>query len=272
MKEADGFKEYFVKDLMRRGELTLTKAAANDFENLSKFTLKTLRKAMEGSPMLDPLNLLFFVDKILELHFIDDQRLAETIKALFDLSLSYALVFKKEKDYYTCLDLLRLTKNTIAAFEANIELFVTKESIMTDLFSNKLLQALTITMNVEKSESLNDRQRIIIEMIVRIVKLKQRFEDVSGKEIRLGFELSESMSKALKLFETIEEGKEFKTFIASRKFEEILFSRDAKKIQHLALNYRSDNFKYKCKFSKEFTATEEDMLIKIDGFSSRELI
>ena len=59
MGSIDGFKQYFIKDLCQRAKRTLEQAASDNFAQLDKFQLKTLRKAMEGKPMLDPLNLLF---------------------------------------------------------------------------------------------------------------------------------------------------------------------------------------------------------------------
>jgi len=60
MKEIPEFTSYFVKDFLKRASSTLEKCAIDDFSKLGEFSLKTLRKAMDGSPMLDPLNLLFF--------------------------------------------------------------------------------------------------------------------------------------------------------------------------------------------------------------------
>ena len=50
---------------------------------------------MDGTPLLDPLVLLFLRDKIFELEYIAEETLAESIKAFFDLSLSYAIIFKR---------------------------------------------------------------------------------------------------------------------------------------------------------------------------------
>lgn len=59
MSTIDGFKQYFIKDLGLRAQRTLEQAASNNFSQLIKFNLKSLRKVMEGKPLLDPLNLLF---------------------------------------------------------------------------------------------------------------------------------------------------------------------------------------------------------------------
>lgn len=53
--------------------MTLEKAASEDFAKLEQFTLKNLRKVMEGSPLLDPLVLLFLKDKIFELEYIAEE-------------------------------------------------------------------------------------------------------------------------------------------------------------------------------------------------------
>ena len=40
----------------------------------------------------------------------------------------------------------------------------------------------------------------------------------------------------------------------------------------MARNYCTDDKKFECKFKKEVTATDKDLLIKIDGHSSNDLI
>lgn len=58
------------------------------------FTLKQLRKAVEGNKLLDPLNLLYFNEMLLELDFIEEGNLSKTVKTFFDLAIGYALIFK----------------------------------------------------------------------------------------------------------------------------------------------------------------------------------
>ena len=67
MKQIPQFTDYFLTDLFTRAQMTLKKAAESDFEKIEQFTLKTLRKVMEGAPLLDPLNLLFLREKVFEL-------------------------------------------------------------------------------------------------------------------------------------------------------------------------------------------------------------
>lgn len=110
MMEIPKFKEYFVSDLLERAQLTLEKAASNDFEMLNQFTCQTLRKPMQGSHMLDPMNLLFFHSKIFELGYVEEGKLADILKVFFDLLLSYALVFKQKVDYQIGIDLLKTVK------------------------------------------------------------------------------------------------------------------------------------------------------------------
>ena len=77
----------------------------------------------------------------------------------------------------------------------------------------------------------------------------------------------------MNIFKLIEEGSEFTTFLSNQRFKAILTSSDAKKIYHIARNYRTDDKKFECKFTKEVTAPEDkDLVIKIDGMTSKDLI
>jgi hypothetical protein len=174
MGTIDGFKQYFVKDLGLRAKRTLEQAATDNFAQLEKFQLKSLRKAMEGKPMLDPLNLLFLGESIFELGYVsseDEAELCKMTKFMFDLCLAYALVFTREREFYINLDLLKMAKKLLGNLDEHLAELAKNESLLTDLFSSKLIQPLTINMNLDNEEKLGDRQKLVLEMIVRIVKL-----------------------------------------------------------------------------------------------------
>ena len=139
MKEIPQFTDYFVTDLLARASMTLEKAANEDFAKVEQFTLKGLRKVMDGGPLLDPLVLLFLRDQIFELGYVTEDKLPETIKAFFDLLMGYALVFKRSPDYYLCLDLLKIAKKTLTLVDVHLAKFVEKASLVTDLFASKLV-------------------------------------------------------------------------------------------------------------------------------------
>lgn len=229
MKKIPQFSSYFVKDLLMRASMTLEKAATEDFKDLGNFSIRNLRKAMDGSPLLDPLNLLFLREQVFDLELIEDEQIPEMIKAFFDLHMSYAIVFKRQDDYFICLDILKMAKKTISLFDTHLAKFVGKESLLEGLFSSKLLQCLTINMDCE-GDSLTDRKKIVLEIIVKILKLQERFKDEHNKEIPIGFENSQSVTKALSIFKTIEEGNKFTSLIGAQKFWAILQGSDAKKI------------------------------------------
>ena len=171
MKQIPQFTDYFLTDLFTRAQMTLKKAAESDFEKIEQFTLKTLRKVMEGAPLLDPLNLLFLREKVFELGYASEERLPEVIKAFFDLTIGYALVFKRQPDYFICLDNLRAAKKTLQLINDNLAKFVEKEQLLTEIFSGKLIQCLAIKMDCEQSDELKDRQKLVLEIIVMLVKM-----------------------------------------------------------------------------------------------------
>lgn len=129
--------------------MTLEKAADNDFDKLSQFSIQTLRKPMAGSPMLDPMNLLFFFERIVELDFIEETKLPETLKAFFDCLVGYALVFSLRADYHEGIELLKAAKHTFTLIDSNLGAFDSKADILTEVFSSKLLTCLTINMNCD---------------------------------------------------------------------------------------------------------------------------
>ena len=273
MKQIPQFANYFLNDLFARARMTLAKAAETDFEKLEQFTLKGLRKVMDGAPLLDPLNLIFLREKVFELGYVAEDQLPETIKAFFDLLIGYALVFKRQTDYFICLDNLKMAKKTLALVGDNLAKFAEKDELLTDLFSGRLIQCLARKMDCDASDELKDRQKLVIEIIVMFVKLQQRLRLEFDKDVPLGFELSESIKKALTIFKTIEEGSSFTTFIQKQRFQDIIRSRiDSMKIKHIARMYATDEMKYECKFKKEVTATDRDLSIVIDGHTCSDLI
>lgn len=132
--------------------------------------------------------------------------------------MGYALVFKRQPDYYLCLDNLRMAKKTLSLVDEHLAKFAEKESLVTDLFGSKLVQCLAINMDCENSDTLKDRQKLTLELIVKIVKLQQRLKEEFDKDIALGFEQSISVKKALAIFKTIEEGDKFTTFMNKQRF------------------------------------------------------
>ena len=72
MKHIPQFSFYFLNDLFARARVTLSKAAEADFANLEHFSVKDLRRVMDGHPLLDPLNLIFLREKVFELGFVPE--------------------------------------------------------------------------------------------------------------------------------------------------------------------------------------------------------
>ena len=206
MKDVPDFKSYFVKDFFKRGQLTLAKAAHEDFDKLDSFGRDKYRVVMQDSESLDPFNIIFFGQKIFELNLIEDNALPETIAAFFDMCLGYSLVFKRSSDFYLNLELLKLVKKGLNLMDNNLAKFADKQAVLDKVYQNKLLQCLTIKLDLENTEKLNDRKKIIVEIIVDLKKLCDRYNQEFNKDCKLGFELSQSLSRALKTFAIIEEG------------------------------------------------------------------
>ena len=72
------------------------------------------------------------------------------------------------------------------------------------------------------------------------------------------------MRKALKTYKIIQDGPAFTSFLSKMKLQILLSSQDAKKIQHLARNYTTDERMYETVFKKTVQATNNDLVLKIN--------
>ena len=117
LKEIPGFQAYFVSDLLFRAKTTLT-WLAGDKEASKELTIKTLFTSAGNKHILDPFNLLYLTNLILELEFLDiDEKFVSTLVKLFEITLSYALLFRSERDYHVSLELLRSSKQLLNQLE-----------------------------------------------------------------------------------------------------------------------------------------------------------
>ena len=76
------------------------------------------------------------------------------------------------------------------------------------------MQTLALSLDCDGQETLRDRQKLALELVVTLVKLQERFKEEFGKDVALGFEQSASVRKALLIFKTIEEGPAFTEFLS----------------------------------------------------------
>ena len=144
---------------------------------------------MEDQPLLDPLNLLFFKEQIFQLGYIEETDLPQMLKTTFELLLCYTFIFfkKESQDYFINRDLLKESKKMISEINKNLGSYVDNEKCLKQLFNSKLISALAKGLNCD-SESLQDRQKLSLELILMIVKLQERLNMEFNKNIPLGFE------------------------------------------------------------------------------------
>ena len=115
---------------------------------------------------------------MLDLGYIEPGNLSKTVKTLFDLAIGYALIFRDQRDYGICLDLLKMAKRNMKLFNDN--LFVDPQAIDRDeelcnaVFKSRLLQCLSKNLKFEADQSLTEREKLALEMIVDLVKIHDR--------------------------------------------------------------------------------------------------
>ena len=115
---------------------------------------------------------------------------------------------------------------SVDASEANADLLI-------GLFNSKLVQCLAGSLSLG-DESLSEREKITVEMIVNLVKTHDRALARLQRDVALGFEMNDQLRKTLKVYKVIEQGPSFELFLSKKKFGVLLNSADAKKIYHLA--------------------------------------
>ena len=75
------------------------------------------------------------------------------------------------------------------------------------------------------------------------------------------------------MFNILEAGSSFEPFLKDIRFQAILESpMDAYKIKHLAQRYASSSKMFDFEFNKTVTATDHDLIIKVDKHTSSQLL
>ena len=138
------------------------------------------------------------------------------------------------------------------------------EELCNAIFKSKLLQCLSKNLSFDADQNLTEREKLALEMIVNLVKIHDRARKEIADIAPLNFQLGDSMRKALKTYKIIQDGAAFTSFLSKLKLQILLSSKDAKKIQHLARNYTTDERMYETVFKKTVQATNNDLILKIN--------
>ena len=142
---------------------------------------------------------------------------------MFEIMLGYALVFSSREDYDLCLDLLKQAIFILDAIKSNLDHVPKDEVNLTSLFNNRLLQSLVTNLDLS-DESLNERQKLFLELIFKVFKLKELVKADQEKENKSSFfskltkmvftdkdrinqinwPISDALQEAIELFRVIE--------------------------------------------------------------------
>lgn len=87
---------FFVKDFLKRADLTIEQVRKDNYTELGSYKLRDLRKVSKLPNVFDPNNLLFLSKQIFQLDFFQGNIKAEMAKVLFDLHLGFAILYKSE--------------------------------------------------------------------------------------------------------------------------------------------------------------------------------
>ena len=97
LQEGAKFRSSFVKDFLKRADMTIDQVKKDNYQELQNYKLKDLRKVSKLQNVLDPNNLLFLSKQIFSLNnFLMGSQKAEMGKVVFDLHLGFAILFKSD--------------------------------------------------------------------------------------------------------------------------------------------------------------------------------
>ena len=140
-------KQFLIKDLFVRAKRTLNSASKENFAKLNwndngseKLVLvNNFREKVEVEAILDPMNLILLTKQFIELGFIDDEKFAETIVALVDLTMLYSWIFITDRPTLVSLHLLEHARYLIKAAITKVELFRGKSDFAKRLTSRSIV-------------------------------------------------------------------------------------------------------------------------------------
>ena len=123
--------------------------------------------------LLDPASLIFFGQVIFEKNYAGEQENQLLIsKQLFDLSISYAIIFSHSDDYKLTHELLNEAMTHLSRLSQDMTCLSKQTRLLKELFSSKLLETIGVGMDV--SGSLSKRRKLVLELITRIAKMHER--------------------------------------------------------------------------------------------------
>ena len=168
MKSDANFTKFFVENLMQRAKNFLVETISED----GMCSMRNVRSERKFDlQILDAHNLIFFGKVIFDEGFISPEDKLRVANALFDITLGYALIYRSPEDYQLTHDLLKALMFNLTVIESHVEELSRNDSLMKDFFSSSLLSTLTANFDMSGS-SLNARQKLVLELVMRIVKLQ----------------------------------------------------------------------------------------------------
>lgn len=106
-------------------------------------------------------------------------------------------------DFKLCHNLLKQAITNLSLMDDHLAELVEDEAILSDFFSSKLLQCLTSMLDLS-AEHLSDRQKLVLELVTKVVKLQERVFLEFEKDIPLTIEWHKTLKMTIKMFKVIE--------------------------------------------------------------------
>ena len=114
------------------------------------------------------------------------------MRACFNLSLAYSILFMKEEASTISQDLVSHVNYLIGHVKVNLDEYVVEKVQLGKIFSSKILQSLMTKLDVEKEDP-NTRQKRLVGLLIRMRKISEVILNEHGPENKYEIELPKSM-------------------------------------------------------------------------------
>ena len=167
MIQNDGFKDYFVADMMARGMISVSKVQEDEDFDIPELSLKNMNEMLDSDKALNPLIMNFLVKLLLNTpHFAPEQS-PKLCLALFNLLMSQVVIFCGDIDSKIVYKLTQTCSNILQIVLNNVKKFAYDDLIVEQFVNNKILQMICMGLDFSCDE-LNDRKRDLLNLQVML--------------------------------------------------------------------------------------------------------
>jgi len=269
LPEGGKFRSCFVKDFLKRADLTIDQVKKDNCQDLQMYKLKDLRKVSKLPNVLDPNNLLFLSREIFSLQkFLVGSQKAEMAKVVFDLHLGFALIFKSPDDIVISQELVKGCSWALDLLLKDLDAFLVNPISVNNLLTSPIIIDLFTFM--EKSTENSSKKRLLTEIIIKInqIFLANHKKNPDNSPLKAPFDRTEGVINMISAYQNLEHGRKFTNMMARIKLLALLSDKHSMLFRNFGLSYQTNRQMYNTFFKKTFTS-QSDILISVDVITSK---